>query len=469
MWLRNFIFVAIVSSGVASAAHAENRIAVIPVAGKGIKVKDLNPKKVEDSIDGAQIVPLGSVTRSAQKLHIKGAAIKKPASAAAAGKQAGASHVLLLEGLHKGKSKKAGYSVHASLIEVNSGRTVYTQTLPLQGKRLTDDVANTISEGITSKLSVGAPDSDEGYPADGDEEKPAKGGKKGAKASDADAEPADGASETDAAATPSDDDATSASTEASVDTDTRGAKREILVLGGGIEPYWRGASLSANGKALPPCFCVPNASQSPLLIRVALHGEFYPFSIGGTGAWYEGFGLHLEGGIGIPRTGTGDNAVTAVSETIAGGLQYRLVLGNTITSPELRFKLGYSAYVFQLKNLVFPSVGFRAPYLGVGAVIPLATEHVALVAEVRGMAPVQALVAHNSLGTVSSASAAVHVEGGMRFRALGAMELNLLAFLDNYGATFSGSTALPHTNTNYQNVSLTDRSFGLMLGVGFYL
>ena len=469
MSLRYFIFLATLSVGVASTAQAETRVAVIPIASKGITVKDLSPKKVEESIDGAQIIPYGSVARSAQKLGFKGPALKKPANAAAAGKSAGASHVLLLEGVHKGKSRKAGYSVHVSLIEVNSAKVVFTKTFPMQGKRLNDAVANKVSEDLADKFTGSpAPENDEGDAgganASADEERPAKG-KKVAKADDA--EPAEGASE--ASAETADDDATSTSKEATEGDGSNGGKRESLVINGGIEPYWRGAALSAGGKALPPCFCVANPAQSPLLARIALRGEFYPFSIGGNGAWYEGFGAHLDGGIGIPRTGTDKNPVTAVSYTIGGGLQYRLVLGDTITSPELKFKLGYSAYVFQVKNLVFPSVGFRSPYLGIGGVIPLGTEHVAIVAEVRGGAPTTALVANNSLGTVSSASPSLHVEGGLRFRVAGAMEINALMFLDSYSATFSGSTDLPHTTTNYTNVSVSDRSFGAMIGVGFYL
>ena len=302
--------------------------------------------------------------------------------------------------------------------------------------------------------------------ADADE--PAGHSKRAAKAARADAA-AEGSDESAAEAPAADEAAETASTAKDADSAANGGKREFLLASAGIEPYWRGAALSANGKALPPCFCVRPANSSPLLTRIALRGEFYPLSIGGHGAWFEGLGVHLEGGIGIPRTGTDLNPVTAVSNTIAGGAQYRLVLGDTLTAPELKFKLGYSAYVFNLKNLVFPSVGFRAPYLAVAGVVPLGTEYAAIVAEVRGMAPVTALAANAALGSNPTAAPGFHGEVGFRFRVLSAMEINALAFLDNYSAAYTGTTALPHTTTQYQNVTVTDRSFGALIGVGFYL
>ena len=157
MSFRNLIFLVAMSVGAASTARAETRVAVIPVAGKGTNVKDLNSKKVEESIDGAQIIPFGTVSRSAQKLGFKGTALKKPSSAAAAGKAAGASHVLVLESQHKGKSRKSGYSVRVSLVEVNSAKVIYTQTFPLQGKKLSDAVANKVSQSVADKFDGAGP------------------------------------------------------------------------------------------------------------------------------------------------------------------------------------------------------------------------------------------------------------------------------------------------------------------------
>jgi hypothetical protein len=235
--------------------------------------------------------------------------------------------------------------------------------------------------------------------------------------------------------------------------------------------YWRTAVLGASNATSPPCYCTPEGQKVPTFSRLALRFDLYPAAFGGVGAWYEGFGVHVDGSVGWPKTALpSGTVVSAPSGQILANAQYRWVVVQSKLSPELLLGVGYSSYSFPLNGAAFPGVGFSGVAIDLGATLPLGTEAFAFVARADLMPSLTGFGGTNALGVQSGGGFGAHVEAGFRGRIIEHIDLSALFMFDHYNLSFSGTSKLVGSSTGQlTNASVTDRLLGLYLlaGVSF--
>jgi hypothetical protein len=234
--------------------------------------------------------------------------------------------------------------------------------------------------------------------------------------------------------------------------------------------YSRRATISAQAGDNPPCYCEPAGVSAPIFSRGALRLELFPLAVGGSGEWFEGFGLHIDTSLGFPKTNLGGTNVTSsTSGALAFGAQYRLVLWDSLTATDVQLRFGYSLYAFPLTGSPFPGLAFRSPYAGLKFTVPLGSESFALVAGADYLFRVIGYGGAEKLGLQVQAGSALRAEGGLRLVLAEVLEVTGTFYLEQYSVSFDGQSHLANTNLQYQNPSVTDRIMGGMITAGFAL
>lgn len=504
--LRILVVALFLTPAVASAQ--EISIAIVPARAKGgPNLKGKIRKMVERPLKASYtVLKFNAYKKAGRKVSVKGKAIFAKDSAVPVGTEAGATHVLHIEGQREkqtvGKRKKNVFFADATLIDVATGDVVYANRFQLKGKRLTPQIAAELVDGVTQALASPAeppePPPEEAPP--GDLEPPV--------APDAPAPPGGVAQ----GAGPEGEVVASGEGDAMLEPIPAGSQREMgageppleerppeepppadtVALGSSIdrptisvsEPFvprkrkrWRPAlhvgvgalylsrtaTLTTAGDGEPPRY------EGPLpggILRVA----FYPLALGGRGAIYEGVGLHLESQ--FHRVETVDEATdTSVASNVigaGGGLSFRFVFWDSETAPDFTLKVGYRIFIFPLSKTSFPGTRYATPYYGGQFTIPFIPE-VGLVLGGDYMFPVATSGKLKRLGEERVwTPRAFRAEGGVRLF-FDPFEIRLVARFAQWDSRFKGTTDLESSGAQYENVKLRDTMIGGIItgGVAF--
>ncbi len=445
-----------------------------------------------------KVLPPKVVQKAAVKAKVRGKALATPPGAQKVGERAGATHVVLIEGVREvsptGKKGKPVFSAAVSIIDVASGDVTFTATYALQGKALTKKIADMLVSEVLASLNAAAPAAAEppaeppaepvaaveppppppdvppppaGDAATGDSTA-APGGETPAEGVPAEGAPQDGGS---MAATPPAQEpspvpeetvaAVSVSEEAEP-TRGNGARPGLEVQVGGIVLPRQANVSSTAGVPEPLTYDGP-------LPGAHLQLHLYPFSFGGEGSWYEGIGVHLDGDFMQVKTtleSTNESATSTIT-ALGGGLSYRLVFWGSRTAPDLTIEGGYRYFAFPLPvSFGFPGVRYRGAYVGGTLTIPLGTEAFALVAGGSYMPAVEATRRVAGLGT-HDGTTAFRGEGGLRLR-FGSFTLLALGRIEAYASTFTGTATDANLGANFdiENAEVSDSMLGGTVAVG---
>lgn len=426
------------------------------------------------------IVPMNVYKRAGRKVRVRSKALGTPEGVKTAGEQAGVSHVLVVEGVRerqpRGIKPRNLFFAQVSLISVSLGETVFNQRYELQGRRMTPEVGDAIVFDISKALEpppVAPVPEEEAAPPPPPEapplvEEPVAEAEPVPEEPVAPAPPPEETTPVAAA-----DDTLILQTETdTVASDTYGAWRPgfEFTVGGLLLQREGKIQAGVNNPALedPPCYCDRDGASNPFFPAVQANFELYPLAFGGTGAWYEGFGIHAEGFITQVKTNINDaqqnsSQVDSTVFSAGGGGQFRLVFYDSSTAPDFKVRVGYNYFQFPLARGAFPGVRYGSPYAGGTFTIPLGTDHAALVASGHYEFALQPSGKTKRLGTFSS---------GMAFRGEGGVRVSFEPFLvtllfrfQQYETKYTGQTTLDNPN-QYQDVTLTDQILGGFVSAG---
>lgn len=242
----------------------------------------------------------------------------------------------------------------------------------------------------------------------------------------------------------------------------------------GWRTYFRSAVIGAKPGDDPPCYCSRDGHGPVAFSRVDLRLEFYPFAIDApTGHHLEGLGIFVEGNGGLARTRLNDGSVQGSTVGgVAGGIAYRWVLKNSLTSPELYGRVGYASYSFPLRAPAgFPGTAYRSLTAGAQLIAPLGVPWAQLLVNVSlwpRLIPFGGV--HQLLGASPNVGLGINAELGARFHFDENFFVSVLGQWDRFSAHFVGPTNLPGANTaQYTDVSLTDSNYGASILVGAQL
>lgn len=464
----------------ADSAPAKPKIAVVPNKGKGgpnlaPAVKKLVEKPLAEK---NELIPLAAYKKGMRKNKIKPKDLATTASAKILGAAAGATHVLIVEGtLEKKPKTKPVFFAVTKLVDVASGDVIFESSYPLKGRVLTPQIAGNLVSEVGDKLQpkVAEPPPPVEAPVPPPEPPPAP------------VEETPVVQPEPAPAPPPEPTPAPEPTPEPVltpvaqpvlpavqveETPKRAKKaRPAFSLGLGGIYYFRNAAIERQKD--DPSTSKPPTYRGPVpggLLQLNL----FPFGFGKKGKVYEGIGLFAEAG--YMRVTTRINSVTketVTSRVLLGGagLQFRLVLWESYTAPELTLKVGGTYLQFPLSDGPFPGVRYvpdrkqPIPFGGLSFNIPFVEQFGLILAghyfyQVDGQGQI------DKLGTYKSGSA-YRGEAGFRLY-FEPVEIQLLGRIDQYNAKFKGTTRL-QTAQQYTNAKLSDRYLGglLTIGVGF--
>ena len=485
---------------VAQAQAAAHRLMVVAIPNKA--KPDFNSQVVAHVIhplaERVPQVPGADAHNAVVKSGLARPALRTPRNAQRVGRLAGASHVLVVEAQGHG----ARQSVHASLVDVASGRVVTSVVRPLPGGALTAAIAAHLVAPVVAKIGAAKPlvaaapppppreppppASDDAWKAGakGADDAPAgkdpEAGKKAKNDDDDDEAPEEGEAAKKKSAANDDE-------EADRDPDAGGAAgaaarwRSAGRISVGAEFMQRQGTLTAtlpSGVLRLPGYQGDATNSNPFFPLPHLDAEFFPLAIGGKGRAVEGLGVrgdfqvsYIKSILSNPNNATTPTIIpsTIVSLKIAAAFRYVLWNSPLATDVELDFGLRYLA--FPLTGGQFPGVAYTAPYLALLLHIPLATEHLALVAfgaldfalGAGGDAPKDLSVSKQQKG-----GGGFEIGGGLRVN-YKHLELKALVRLESLNASFTGVAALPGIASQYQpsNVTLDDRYIGILTTLGW--
>jgi hypothetical protein len=499
------MFAVALAGGILPAHAKSSQVAVVPIRGKAGPAFDGSVAKlIEKPLKRhAGVVPAAQVKAAAKRSRIKPAAMHLAKNIKALGRAVGATHVLIVEATGRGKAASA----NATLVEVSSGRTLLSDRYAMAGGKLTPDVASQLLSPVVEQLGgsadggggddAGDAASDEaGDDAAADEaadeegsSKPmakAKAGKGGAwgknKAASDDDEGASGDDESAATEEPADDaeegDEGGVAKHAKKHRDDGAPHPPALRIAVGGTFLQRTARITpadgTSGQA--PCYCGTDKNANPFFPALQVAAEFFPLAMnGGSGEWYDNLGVTGEAFVAPVKSFVDKDPTTTISSTVMSfklAATYRLIFGDSIDSPDVYAKVGYSQFAFPLANTAFPGVAYGSPFVGVTGHLPL-SESFAIVAGgsyMVGLAP--ASDAATVLGAKSSASA-YSAEGGLRvaFGESNQFEVSALVRLEAYALKYTGATSLKlnPNQSQFQDVSLSDtlKAGTLTFGMAF--
>jgi hypothetical protein len=498
---RALLMVSFVLPATAQAQSAPGGASVVIVSAKGKGGPNLSPqvKKLIEKPLGkqAKIVPFATYQKAAKRVGVKGAAVNAVESAVTIGTEAGATHVLIIEGQTDkqkvGKKTKQTTYAAVTMIEMATGDVVLKNRYELKAKKIDAKVAGFMLTEISGALTKPATPP----PAPADNPSPAP--------PEAPAPPPEGTAATDVPPPPPDQppapegtpasapaDATATGTEpkpaepapvepapviaalstppvsdtASVtvsDTSTRRKRwRPALHLGIGGILLQRTASIKSEG-AKPPGYEGPLPGGFFQL-------SFFPLAIGGKGSMLEGIGINAEGHFMRVQTVVNDTTKQAVDSDVVGaggGLSYRLVFWDSDTAPDFTLKVGYSSFRFPLKEGAFPGTRYGMINAGGAFTIPLMRQIAVILGGAYETRLAAGMKAKTKLGKVSS-QMAFKGEGGVRLF-FDPIEITAFGRFEQFTSKYTGTTALAEPQTQYANVTLNDRYLGgfVTAGVAF--
>lgn len=231
--------------------------------------------------------------------------------------------------------------------------------------------------------------------------------------------------------------------------------RPALHLGVGGLYLWRVADLTTADESEPPAY------EGPLpggFLRV----DFYPLALGGSGAIYEGIGLHLESQFHRVETIVDETTDTSVVSNVlgaGGGLSFRVVFWDSETAPDFTLKAGYRIFFFPLELGPFPGTRYATPYAGGQFTIPIIPE-VGVVLGGDYMFPVATSGKLKRLGEERVwKPRAFRGEGGVRLF-FDPFEILVVGRYEQWDSRFKGTTRLENSANQYENVKLSDKMMG---------
>lgn len=510
-WLSlSLIICAFLRPLTAEAADTPRLVVVSSQQKGGPKIQPQVQSHVERALKkSTTLVPFGAYYSAARAAGFKGNAIFGPEAAIPGGRGVGATHVLFVTSTVEsgGKHGKAAPMAVVNLIAVGTGEALFSHRYALVGKKLSASIGAQIVAAVNERLAPAtiaspalsapalAPPQAAPAPvmAPPDNRLPADIGP-GSQDAEVVPEPPQAHIESapapmpPAAAPPAPAPAPApvpiaiaapapepqpapAPKAPAVPGVRKDSWRPGINASVGALIYWRTATLGASNTASPPCYCAPTGQKAPTFSRFALRFDLYPGAFGGVGAWYEGFGLHVDASIGSPKTALASGTVVSQpSGQFLGNVQYRWVVAESKISPELLLGVGYSTYSFPLNGAVFPGVGFRSVAIDLGATIPLGTDALAFVARADLMPSLTGFGGTSALGTQAGGGFGAHVEAGLRGRIIEHIDISALFMFDHYNLSFDGTSKLVGSTTGQlTNASITDRLLGvyLLAGVSF--
>lgn len=497
-WLSlGLVICAFLRSFAAEAAESPRLVVVSSQQKGGPKIQPQVQSHVERALKkSTTLVPFGAYYSAARAAGFKGSAIFGPEAAISGGRGVGATHVLFVTSTLEagGKHGKAAPVALVNLIAVGTGETLFTHRYPLVAKKMSASLGAQIVAAVNERLAPAStptpaltapsatplpPSAPAPVMAPPDNRLPADIGP-GSQDAQVVPEPPQAPAEPAPVVAPSPPAPQPAPMVAQVTPEPepkldaasqlrQDSWRPAFSGSLGALIYWRTAVLGAANTATPPCYCAPTGTRPPTFSRFALRFDLYPGAFGGVGAWYEGFGIHVDGSIGSPKTALSTGTVvSAPSGQILANVQYRWVVAQSKISPELLLGVGYSSYSFPLNGAAFPGVGFRSVAIDLGATIPLGIDTVAFVARADLMPSLTGFGGTNALGVQSGGGFGAHVEAGFRGRIIEHIDLSALFMFDHYDLSFSGTSKLVGSTTGQlTDASVTDRLLGVYLLAGF--
>ncbi len=236
--------------------------------------------------------------------------------------------------------------------------------------------------------------------------------------------------------------------------------------------YVRRGQVKSRPGLTPPSYGPRRGVAAPVFFRIDLRVELYPFAFYPADSWVEGFGGHLQLGVGSVRTKVrqprlDDVLVTSVVGGGGGGLHYRFVGWHSKHAPDLLLKLGGARYWFPLTQLQFPSLGYVSPYVGGSLEVPIVAGLQAFADFTYQFRLIGEAGAHR-LGVQVAPGTGSEGLAGLRLTVLENLQLSAAYQRVAYRLPFVGLTGLDGP-LQYANVQLQDVYQALMLGIGFAL
>lgn len=504
-WLSlGLVFCAFLRPTTAEAGETPRVVVVSSQQKGGPKIQPQVQSYVERALKkSTTLVPFGAYYSAARAAGFKGNAIFGPEAAIPGGRGVGATHVLFVTSSVEpgGHRSKAGPVAVVNLIAVGTGEALFSHRYSLVNKKLTASLgaqivaavndrlapATTASPTLTAPaLSAPPPAAPAPVMAPPDNRLPADigpGSQDAAVVPDPPQVAPEPAYVPPAVAAPASSPAPPAPATAATSPEPTVTVAKAVKPPGvrqdswrpgfsgsvGALVYWRTAQLAADNSTSPPCYCAPAGKSAPAFSRLALRFDLYPGAFGGVGAWYEGFGVHVDGSVGWPKTAlTSGTIVSQPSGQILANVQYRWVVVQAKLSPELLLGVGYSSYSFPLNGAVFPGLGFRSVAIDLGATVPMGTDALAFVVRADLMPSVVGFGGTNALGSQAGGGFGAHVEAGFRGRIIDHIDLSALFMFEHYNVSFAGNTKLVNpVGGQLKNASVTDRLLGVYLLAGF--
>ncbi len=503
----------LIFSVVAKSAHAKEArtILVVPIHGKaGAGFDSAVVSYVEKPLRHHATVLAGPALKKAlKKSHLHPQALHAAHNIAKVGKAAGATHVLIVEAT----GRKPHIVANTTLVDVRSGRTVFTDRYNLPKGKLNAEigaqmvrpliaklggggsaaaadenpadlptkaaapapVAGQAPAGAPSKSGFGWPSKDQAAETGQDPTEPASGGKRAASAGDdfgADDKP-------EAPAHKGSDDAQAETSTAATPASTHDARwRAAARVDVGVEFLQRNGRLGAQiipGQETLPCYCGTGSNSNPFFPGFRLSGEAFPAAFGGHGEWFEGLGIHAELFVTQVKSFVGDGNSSVVTSSALFGISFggtfRYVLWDSTLAPDLNLRIGYSYFSFPLENSAFPSVSFSAPYIGLAAHIPLGMEELALIgvfdfdfSASTGSATKSAL----SASSTQTSGNGFLLGGGLRYTLFNKYDFNFLVRYQAYTTFYEGVADLNTVDQDQQptTIGMSDKYLQLLITFG---
>lgn len=451
--------------------------------------------------DVALMVPTAAYTQAAQKALMGANFASGSAGAVLLGTQVGASHALYLRATtekvtvgRKRKRTRERITLWATMVDVSNGATVLSQHYVAGLKGLTgDELAAKVVVDVRDALrAVQAPavaaaavvpgqpgqealaaapahTTPQGTPKQAEAPAAGHGTRGQSHAGTSHEEPQKGA----AAATEKTAEAVADPYAVAIESEKQAQGPDMhLGLRGqlGLMLFTRQSTLSSLG-ASKLQYGVGQRGGSPAFARGTLQLEAFPVLLARRHRprrFFDGIGLFVGGSLGAAKTRTSATATaTSLVSSVRAGLTLRHLFGTGARSPEAALRLGFARYGFAMpERALYPSLSFSSVSLGLGAVVPLGTPKVALVAEA---ALLPALHIGNQaalLGVHRGGGVGAWAEGGLKFTPIRHLDILALFAWEHYAAQFVGSTLLPTSAQQYANVALREQLVGGRLAVG---
>lgn len=446
--------------------------------------------------DVAVVLPTAAYTEAAQRSLMGAHLASGSAGAVLLGTQVGASHALYLRATteqvaygRKRKRTRQRATLWATLVDVTSGATVLSQRYPtgtsgLGGDELVAKVVVDVRDALAqSQLPAASPAA--AVPPAAVAQASGRSGTPTSPAA-ASAAPAPDAAPVARAAHPEPHAAAPGAAVAPTagqeaadpyavaiagEKKAQGPDMQLGLRGQlGLMVFTRQSTLSALG--VPKLqYGVSPKGKSPAFAKGSLQLEAFPLQLvrrHKPRAWYEGIGVHIGGAIGAAKTRT--SAAASASSLLSGlraGLTLRHLFGSSPRSPELALRVSYARVGFAMPpSALYPSLSYSGVSLALGAIVPLGTPRVSLVAEA---ALLPALHVGNQgalLGVHRGGGVGAWAEAGLKITPIRHLDILALFDWEHYNANFVGSTLLPNSTQQYASVSLRELLLGGRLAVG---